>query len=123
MADLKGVLLIPNAGDPLGFLSGCGVLVRCAFHWDDGVWTLSTVLSPTEALVLAWDGVEDEAGIRRAFSISCPQGVEKTIGLVPGNPPLRRAQHRACYAEWRGLGSWVHVDGDGKAVAGSLRLR
>lgn len=101
---VRAVLLVPNSGDPQGLLALGNGEVRRA-RKVDGEWRLSIGGDPAEALVLAWEGIEDEAACRRVFNISCPDGAEKTIGLVPGRPPLRKALHRALYAEWFGFGT------------------
>lgn len=118
---VAGVLLLPTK-ETRDTLLADGVPL--AARLGDSVWISGkfdpAVVGDTAplALVLAWSGVEHDGGCQRAFEVTCPGGMEKTIGLVSGRPPLRNALHRALYARRFGFGEVIYVDKDGNEVPG-----
>lgn len=118
---IAGVLLLPTVETREALLAPGAPL---AARLGDSVWISGkfdpAVVGDTAplALVLAWAGVEHDKGCQRAFEVACPGGMEKTIGLVAGRPPLRNALHRALYAQRFGFGEIVYVDKDGNEVPG-----
>jgi hypothetical protein len=78
MTDIKGILLVPEEGDPHGLLKlgPCGARPPMAFVWKpsylrlpqpEGRWIAwsTTWPKPGEALVLAWDGEPVAEGMDR----------------------------------------------------------
>ena len=122
MTDIKGILLIPEEGDPRGLLKlgPCDARPPMAFVWDgrylrlpedDGRWQACCPSwpKPGDALVLAWDGDAVVEGLDRA---------SRTFygGRSPwcGNGFNVILVHRAM---WESLGTLVLIDAEGREVA------
>tara|TARA_Y100001973_G_scaffold96112_1_gene150441 strand:- start:91 stop:477 length:387 start_codon:yes stop_codon:yes gene_type:complete len=97
MTEIKGILLVPEEGDPRGLLKlgPCYARPPMAFVWDgrylrlpedDGRWQACCPSwpKPGDALVLAWDGKPVEEGIDRGKRAASRAWLEHLVGCALG---------------------------------------